>query len=182
MSKALLLIDIQNDYFEGGLSELVDPLQAADNAKKILTIFRENKLPIIHVQHINTREGATFFLPNTDGVKIHAAVQPLENEYVITKHTPNSFFETRLSSILNENNINSLVVCGMMSHMCIDTTVRAAKDYAIDITLVEDACATKDLSFQGVTISARTVHCAFMAGLSGMFAKVIGASELKILP
>ncbi|GLC81334.1 cysteine hydrolase family protein [Lacrimispora brassicae] len=180
MSKALLLIDIQNDYFKGGLSELVDPLQAVDNAKKILTTFRENKLPVIHIQHINTREGATFFLPNTVGVKIHVAVEPLESEYIVIKHAPNSFFETNLGSILKENNIESLVVCGMMSHMCIDTTVRAAKDYGIDVTLIEDACTTKDLSFNGTTIPAKTVHNSFMAALNGMFAKVIKTSELII--
>lgn len=180
MSKALLLIDIQNDYFKGGLSELVDPLQAVSNAQKALNTFRENDLPIIHVQHISTEEDATFFLPNTDGVKFHATVEPLKSEHIVIKHTPNSFFETNLATIIKENNIKSLIVCGMMSHMCIDTTVRAAKDYGLDVTLLEDACTTKNLTFNITTISAKTVHYAFMAALNGMFAKVIRTSELKI--
>ena len=171
--KALLIIDVQNDYFEGGKSELYNSKVALQNIEKVLMIFRQRNLPVIHVQHINTREGATFFLPNTDGVLIHKNITPLESEYIVTKHAPNSFFETNLLDIMKENNINDLVICGMMSHMCIDTTTRACKDFGIKVTLLNDACATKDLSFNGEIIPAETVHNTFMASLNGMFANVI---------
>lgn len=180
MSKALLLIDIQNDYFEGGLYELADSLQAVKNAQNALNTFRESNLLIIHVKHINISEDATFFLPNSKGAMIHHKVEPLNNEHIITKYTPNSFFETNLDAIIKMNDIKSLIVCGMMSHMCIDTTVREAKNYGLDITLLEDACTTRDLIFNGVTIPAKTVHLTFMAALNGAFAKVIKTSELKI--
>ncbi len=171
--KALLIIDVQNDYFEGGKSELYNPKAALKNIEKVLMIFRQRNLPVIHVQHINNREGATFFLPNTHGVLIHKNITPLESEYIVTKHAPNSFFETNLLDILKENSINELVICGMMSHMCIDTTTRACKDFGIKVTLLNDACATKNLSFHGEIIPAQTVHNTFMASLNGMFANVI---------
>ena len=171
--KALLIIDVQNDYFEGGKSELYNSKVALQNIEKVLMIFRQRNLPVIHVQHINNREGATFFLPNTDGVLIHKNITPLESEYIVTKHAPNSFFETNLLDIMKENNINDLVICGMMSHMCIDTTTRACKDFGIKVTLLNDACATKNLSFNGEIIPAETVHNTFMASLNGMFANVI---------
>ena len=171
--KALLIIDVQNDYFEGGKSELYNSKVALQNIEKVLMIFRQKNLPVIHVQHINNREGATFFLPNTDGVLIHKNITPLESEYIVTKHAPNSFFETNLLDIMKENNINDLVICGMMSHMCIDTTTRACKDFGIKVTLLNDACATKNLSFNGEIIPAETVHNTFMASLNGMFANVI---------
>ena len=180
MSKALLLIDIQNDYFAGGKSELFEPEKALDAAAKVLDMFRRNGLPVIHVQHVNTREGATFFLPNTDGVKIHARLTPRDGESVVVKHAPNSFYDTDLSSIIKEKQIAELVVCGMMTHMCIDTTVRAAKDYGISVTLVHDACATKDLAFGGKKLPASMVQAAYLAGLNGMFAKITVASELQL--
>lgn len=179
LKRALMIIDVQNDYFEGGRSELYNPLRALSNIKKVLDVFRKEKLPVIHIQHINTHEGATFFLPDTDGVLIHKELTRQDNEYLVIKHAPNSFLGTNLLDILKENNIKDVVICGMMSHMCIDTTTRACMDHGITVTLLEDACATKNLVFNDKTIPAETVHNAFMASLNGMFAKVIKTTDLN---
>jgi nicotinamidase-related amidase len=105
----------------------------------MLQRFLDPVEPIVNIQQIKDshrlREGATFFLPNTHGAEIHKALSPEPNEDVVIKHAPNSFFETNLHEIIKEKRIFELVVCGMMTHMCIDTTVRAAKDYKIPITL-----------------------------------------------
>jgi nicotinamidase-related amidase len=77
MKTALLLIDIQNDYFEGGTMTLVNADHASENAKLLLENFRNKNLPIIHIQHIATKPGATFFLPDTAGVEIHKNVRPV---------------------------------------------------------------------------------------------------------
>lgn len=180
MQKALLIVDVQNDYFEGGKSELDKPLSALQNLERVLHLFREKGLPVIHVQHINTRVGASFFLPDTEGVLIHKNVAPLENEVVIVKHSPSSFLDTNLAAVLREENITDLIIGGMMSHMCIDTTTRACMDHGIEVTLLEDACATKSLVYRGNTIAAETVHNVFMASLNGVFAKVIKTSELSV--
>lgn len=181
MKQALLIIDVQNDYFAGGKSELCNPMAALGNIEKLLGHFRAAHLTIIHIQHINTREGATFFLPGTNGALIHEHLTPKEGEHHVIKHAPNSFFETNLLEIIKDNGINELVVCGMMSHMCIDTTIRACKDFGIKVTLIDDACATKNLSWAGQTIPAETVHQVFMASLNGMFATVIKASAFLSL-
>jgi nicotinamidase-related amidase len=180
LKKALLIVDVQNDYFEGGKSELHNPLAALSNIEKALDTFRKKELPIIHVQHISVGERAAFFLPDTDGALIHKNLTPADNEYLVVKHAPNSFLGTNLSDILKENDINEIVVCGMMSHMCIDTTVRACMDYGIKATLLEDACATKNLMFHNETIPAETVHNVYMASLNGVFADVVKTNELHI--
>jgi len=180
LKKALLIIDVQNDYFADGKSELVNPLRALSNIIEVLRIFREEKLPIIHIQHINTSEGATFFLPNTEGALIHKDLTPADGEYLVVKHAPNSFLDTNLLDILKENNITEVIICGMMSHMCIDTTVRACMDYGIKVVLLEDACATKNLMFRDSVIDAELVHNVFMASLNGMFARVIKTSEINL--
>jgi len=177
MTTALLIIDIQNDYFPGGRMELVGSPAASLEAKALLQAFRARGLPVIHVQHVSTRPGATFFLPDTEGVRIHESVQPAAGESVVTKHFPNAFRETGLAEALRERGVDTLVVAGMMSHMCIDTSTRAAADAGFACTLAHDACATRDLAFGGTTIPAAQVHAAFMAAMNGAFAKVVTAGE-----
>ncbi len=126
MKSAFIIVDIQNDYFKGGRNELYQPEQAASNAKCVLDHYRKKGLPVYHVQHISNREGATFFLPGTEGAENHKLVKPQPGEKVFVKHTPNSFFDTGLADELTDQHIENITVCGMMSHMCIDTTVRAA--------------------------------------------------------
>ena len=178
MSKALIIIDIQNDYFQGGNCELVNPIEASLKAKELLEYFRKNNMPVFHVQHINLRKGATYFLPNTKGVQIHENVKPLENEIIIEKNFPNSFLETNLESELEKQNIKELVICGMMSHMCIDSTTRAAFDLGFDCILAHDACTTKDLVFLDKKVNASEVHNSFMSALGSIFSKVLDTKSI----
>lgn len=172
MNKALLIIDIQNDYFENGANKLVNPEAASANAKLLLDQFRADSLPVIHIQHIATRPTAKFFLPNTKGIEIKDILRPMGNEKVIVKHYPNSFRDTELLVYLKEKGITNLVICGMMTHMCIDATVRAAKDYGFDVELIGDACATKDLEINGNTVKASDVQNSFLAALNYSYATV----------
>lgn len=178
MAACLILVDLQNDYFVGGNMELVHIKQAADNARKLLGNFRSKNLPIIHIQHISTRPGATFFLPNTKGVEINEMVSPINGEITIRKNYPNSFRETKLWEILKKTAKDTVVICGAMSHMCVDATTRAAFDYRLNCVVVEDACATRDLVFKDKTIKASEVHAAFMAALSAVYAKVLTTNEI----
>ena len=173
MNTALVLIDIQNDYFENGTMKLVGSDKASDNARLILDKFRADSLPIIHIQHIATSATATFFLPNTAGAEIHEKVKPLGQEKVIVKHFPNSFKETELHDYLKSENITHLVICGMMTHMCIDATARAAKDLGYNIVLIGDACATKDLEINGQIVKSEEVQNSFLAALNSYYARVI---------
>lgn len=180
MNTALLLVDIQNDYFPDGRNELVGSDAAAANAADVLAVFRQNFWPVYHVQHISTQPGATFFLPETDGAKIHSSVAPVSGEELIIKHKPDSFLETDLQERLSMKKIKRLVMAGMMTHMCIDTTVRSAKAKGYDVVLLHDACATRDLVWNGKTIPAATVHNAFMASLDKAFAAVVPSRELEV--
>jgi len=178
MQTGLLIIDIQNDYFAGGNNPLTGSERAAEQANKLLTAFRSKQLPIIHVRHISTRSGATFFLPGTRGSEIYRSVQPMAGEPVIIKHFPNSFRDTGLLDTLRKMGIDRPVICGMMTHMCVDSTVRAAFDHGFNCILASDACATKDLSKEGVKVEAEYVQRAFIHALSGMFAEVRGADDI----
>lgn len=178
MTSALVLIDLQNDYFAGGAMELAAADEAVMRARSLLQAFRTRALPIFHVQHIATRPGATFFLPGTTGVRIHAAVEPAAEEAVITKHFPSGFRETTLLESLRAARATRLVVAGMMTHMCVDTTVRAAADLGFECILAQDGCATKALQFAGREVDAQQVQLAYLAALNGAFAKVRSAEAI----
>ncbi|MEN5379223.1 cysteine hydrolase family protein [Sphingobacterium kitahiroshimense] len=176
MSKALIIIDVQNDYFENGAMELVNPIPASENTKKLLEHFRKENLTVVHVQHVSP-EGAPFFAPGTRGVEIHDNVKPLEGEKVITKHYPNSFRDTDLLAYLKENDVTELVITGMMTHMCVDAGTRAAFDFGFDCTVISDACATRDLEINGQHVKAADVHHAFLAALTFFYAKIQDTEE-----
>jgi len=177
MNTALLIIDVQNDYFEGGTMSLVGTDKASENIKLLLQKFRTEHQPVVYIQHIATSPGATFFIPNTIGTEIHASIKPLDNEKVIIKHYPNSFRETDLPEHLKSLDIANLVICGMMTHMCIDATTRAAKDLGFECTLIADACATKDLEINGKIVTAENVHNSFLAALNYFYSTVTNTNE-----
>ena len=177
MTQALVLIDIQNDYFPGGAMELVGSPAAAERARVLLDAFRAARLPVIHMQHVSLRPGATFFLPDTPGVEIHERVAPAAGETVIRKHYPNSFRETGLLEHLRREQVSELVIGGMMTHMCVDSSTRAAVDLGFKCTLAGDACATRALALEGTTVPAESVHTAFLAALNGLFARVTSAES-----
>ena len=161
-SIALLIIDIQDFYFDGN-GRLEGCVEASLVAKRILEMFRDKNLPVIHVMH-GTKS------------KIHVNVLPIEGEKVIVKNEINSFRGTDLLEYLHQKHIKKLIICGMMTHMCLEGTTRAAVDYGFDCTVIADACATRDLKFGNEVVKARDVHISTLATLT-YYAKVITAEE-----
>jgi nicotinamidase-related amidase len=176
--KLLLCIDLQRDYFPTGKFPLPGMPAAAKNAAQLLQTFRTEKQPVIHIRHTELDPAATFFIPNSDGAMIEESVSPLSGETVIEKNFPNSFRETSLEHELQRLQPEELVICGAMSNMCIDATVRAAIDLGFNCRIIEDACAAASLEFQGQTIEASQVHAAFMAALADAGAKVESLADL----
>lgn len=177
MTRALILIDIQNDYFSGGAMALEGMEAAAANARLALDAFRDRGLPLVHIQHLSVRPGATFFVPNTPGAEISAAVKPAAGEPLVQKNFPNAFRNTGLLETLRERGITEVYITGAMSHMCVDATTRAAFDLGFACTVLEDACATRALTFKGAAIPAAQVHAAFMAALAVPYAKVLSTRD-----
>jgi nicotinamidase-related amidase len=177
MDTALLVIDIQNDYFPGGSNPLYGADKAASKAADVIGFFRGKGRPVVYIQHLAARPDATFFAPGTRGAEIAPAVRPRDGEKIVVKHFPNSFRETDLDAHLKSLGVKKIVVCGMMTHMCVDATVRAAKDIGYGVTVIGDACATRDLAIWGRSVAAGEVHRSFLAALSYFYADVVTADE-----
>lgn len=166
---ALFIIDIQKFYYPGGKWELENPEPAGKNAAKLLGHFRENGQLTVHIRH-NTQPG----------FEIHPDVLPLNGEKVITKNHVNSFRETDLLPFLRENKIKRLVICGMMTHMCVEAATRAGADLGFQVTLIADACATKALEFNGHVTAAEDVHNAVLSAMQDSYAQVVSTGDFLI--
>lgn len=175
--QALVVIDIQNDYFPGGKWTLHNMDAAADNAARLLAAARAAGDLVVHVRHEFPTADAPFFAPGTAGAQIHPKVQNQAGEHVVLKNHINSFRETDLKAVLDRNGIEQLVICGAMSHMCVDAATRAANDHGYRCTVVHDACASRDLEFNGVRIPAEQTHAAFMSALGFGYAAALSTDE-----
>lgn len=178
MSKrAIIVVDLQNEYLSTGKLPLVGLEPALDNAAQIIAEARAKGDVLIHVRHEMTQPGAPVFVPGSDAVQIIPAVVPAEGEKVLVKNYPNSFRDTQLKQVLDEQGVKDLVVIGAMSHMCVEATTRAAADFGYAVTVVHDACATMDLAFGAVKVPAAQVHATAMAALSFAYASLASTDE-----
>jgi nicotinamidase-related amidase len=177
MKQALLVIDIQNDYFDGGAMALYQAEEMLQQSNKLIAYGEEHNYPIYIIQHVGS-ENASFFIPETEGVQLHPKLNISNATAVIQKHYPNSFRDTTLQHELEQKGISELIVCGAMTHMCIDTTVRTGFDLGYNITLISDACATKDLLFEDHKVDAVDVQAAYLAALGQAFCRVINIETL----
>lgn len=166
---ALLIVDIQNFYFPGDGPGLVNAEQASLNAKEILEIFREKNQLVVHVRHKSDK-----------GFEIHKNVEPAANEKVITKEEVNSFQNTDLLEYLKNNNINRLIIIGMQTQMCVEAAIRAGHDFGFECIVIHDACATRDLKFNGKIVKAEDVQTSTLATITdGGYGKVIDLKTFK---
>jgi nicotinamidase-related amidase len=181
MADALVVIDIQNEYFPGGAIPLPDAEGAARRAAEAIASARASGVRVFHVRHEEPGSDQ-WFVPGSRGAEIHAAVVPAEGEPVVLKHHPNSFLETDLGERLAELGAGRVAFCGMMTSMCVDATVRAAADHGLDAVLLDDACAAPDLEHRGRRVPADAVHAAFCGALADGIATVVGTADFAAAP
>jgi nicotinamidase-related amidase len=174
---ALLVIDIQNFYFEKGALPLTGSVAAAEEARRVLEVFRTKKLPIVHIRHAAKNIQFAGGEPTDPQYRIRPEVAPAAGEKVITKHFANSFRETDLLDYLKQQKVTSLVIVGMQTHMCVEAAARAAADLGFDVTVIAEACATRPLSYGGKTAPADMVHTAALAAINGNYGRVVGIGE-----
>ncbi len=169
LSKAVLvLIDIQNEYFEGPL-KLSGVEEATAAAAGLLARARAAGTPVIHIRHKGQPGGA--FDPNAPRGAIHASVAPIEGETVIDKTLPNSYAGTSLAEAMSTYPDRQPIFAGHMTHLCLSATVRSALDHGALATIAVDATATRDLPDpMGGVVVAADVHRATIAALSDRFA------------
>ena len=176
MSKrAILVVDLQNEYWPTGNMPLEGIEAAAENAARVIAHARTKGDLVVNIRH--EIPGGPIFVPGSTGAQINDVVTPAGDEAVITKNFPNSFRDTGLKALLDENGVRDVIVIGAMSHMCIDATTRAANDHGFATTTIHDACATRDIEFGGQTAPAAHVHTAIMGALAFLYGDVVSTQD-----
>ncbi|NLS13331.1 isochorismatase family protein [Vibrio sp. SM6] len=174
--RALIVIDIQNDYFSGGQWPLHNMEASAEKAVQVLEYSRQKGDLVVHVCHENGPNDA-FFVPGTSGVEIHTSVRPIGGEHTLAKHHINAFLETDLKAHLDSHQIQEVTLVGSMSHLCIAAAARAAADFGYTVTVVHDACATHLLQFNEVVVAPEAVQAANMYAIDFGYGQVKSAEE-----
>ncbi len=170
-NSALIMVDCQNTY-RRGVMQLTNVESAIIEAQKLLQMARDLKVPIIHIQH-DAGVGTPYDVTAEIG-QISAEVAPKNGENVITKNYPNAFIATPLEAQLKALDIESLVLAGFMTHMCINSTARGAFNLGFKPTVVASACATRSLvGVNGKTVDAQTMHDSALAAVRDLFAVVV---------
>ncbi|GBQ07459.1 cysteine hydrolase family protein [Saccharibacter floricola] len=175
---ALLLIDIQNDYFPNGKFPLPEMIEIGLRCQNILNAARKNDLSVVHIQHIFPKGMGDFLCAGTQGSHIHECVAPLSNEIIITKEFPNSFHKTTLNKHLLKLGCKHVILVGAMTQMCIDATARAALDLGYQVTICDDAIAAQRVTLQGINLDTAQVNAAFLSALSMAQARVVPSTQL----
>jgi nicotinamidase-related amidase len=181
MSDALVVIDIQNEYFPGGALALPHAERAAGRAAEAIEASRRAGVPVVHIRH-EEPDSDQWFVPGSRGADTYEGVAPGDGELVIVKHFPNSFLDTELAEQLSSLGASRVAFCGMMTSMCVDATVRAAADLGLAPVLVDDACAAPDLEHRGTSVPAEAVHAAFCGALGDEIATLMAAREFTAGP
>ena len=153
----LLVIDPQNDYFEGGLYPLWNTQVTLNNMLTAMKMALEDDMPIILVQHVaDVSAGiAPFFNPETTGVDIHSEIKLLASKAsVVVKHFADAFEQTNLQELLVELNVDQLLLCGMMTQNCITHTALSKSAEAYDVKILSDACTTKEALLHLIALKA----------------------------
>ncbi len=171
---AIVLIDCQMEYVDGHLP-LAGVEAALAEIARLLELAREKGVPVVHVAHRGASGG--LFASDGPGGEIAPQAAPREGERVVGKTKPNAFAGTDLDAALEEVGRKNLIVAGFMTHMCVSSTVRAALDLGYACTVVDSACATRDLpDGHGGVVEARALHRAELVALSDRFAVVVDDS------
>jgi len=178
---ALLVIDFQNEYFDGRMP-IPDGKAALNNAKRLIEMADDSGMPVFHIQHV-TPSGAPIFAEDGATVAFHSDIQPAGNHVVVRKSSVSVFPSTDIDAQLKAKGIKTLLISGLMTHACVAGATRDAVPLGYDVIVADDACATRDLTgADGKTVPHDVLHQASLVSLSDAFADVQTTNAILALP
>ncbi|MEW5912293.1 MAG: cysteine hydrolase family protein [Thermodesulfobacteriota bacterium] len=176
MPRALLVIDVQNEYFSGALP-VSHPPGSLDNVLRAMDAAQARGVPIAVIQHAAAAPDASVFRLGSPAWELHPAVAARPRDVLIDKRLPGSFTGTRLAAWLAEKGADTVVICGYMSQMCCDTTSRQAFHRGLAVEFLSDATGTLDIKNYAGAVTAEELHRAVLVTQAMRFAKVMSTVE-----
>ena len=177
---ALLVIDFQNEYFTGSLP-IPNGIGALQNARALVDYADRHDWKVVHVQHIAPVE-SPLFAANSRNAEISSDIRSGPSHLLITKTSVSVFASTDLAETLKADGVTHLVLCGLMTHACVAGAARDAVPAGFDVVVVADACATRDIEFNGTySVSHEMLHLSALAEIADTFGSVVNTRDLLSL-
>ncbi|MFX4262309.1 cysteine hydrolase family protein [Pelotomaculum propionicicum] len=176
MKRALLVIDVQNEYFSGKLPVTYPP-GSLERIVKVIEAARSKQIPLVFIQHSALQKDAAAFKKGSAEWKLHPEIAAIPCEHLVEKTLPGSFTGTDLESWLRERGIDTVVITGYMTQMCCDTTARQAFHLGLSVEFLSDATGTLQISNEAGTSAAEELHRAILVTQAARFSKVLTTEQ-----
>jgi nicotinamidase-related amidase len=175
MSRALLVIDVQNEYFSGALP-ITHP---AGHLEQILRVMdaAEGRIPVVVIQHTFTQPDKPFFQRGTPAWQLHPEVAGRPRDVLFEKNLPGSFTKTGLEDWLREREVSTVTIAGYMTHMCCDTTARQAVHRGFNVEFLSDATGTLPLANAAGQVTAEELHRSILCAQQMLLSEVLPSSD-----
>lgn len=175
--RALIVIDVQNEYVTGDLPIEYPPVQdSLTNIGRAIDAAHAHAIPVIVVQHVE-QPGASLFARDSHGAELHPVVASRAYDHFIEKTLPSSFAGTDLAEWLADHEIDTLSVVGYMTHNCNVSTVLHASHAGMKVEYLNDATGALPYENDAGYASAEEIHRAFTVVMHSRFAAVVGTSD-----
>ncbi|MFO0812383.1 MAG: cysteine hydrolase family protein [Gemmatales bacterium] len=177
MSRALLVIDVQNEYFTGALP-ITHPMGHLEQILGVMDAAAK-KIPTVVIQHHFTDPKLPMFQKGTKGWEQHPEVAKRPRDLLVEKTLPGSFTNTPLEAWLREKGITTVTIAGYMTHMCCDTTAREAVHRGFQVEFLRDATGTLPLTNSAGSVTAEELHRAILCAQQMLLSEVVDAKTWK---
>lgn len=175
MKRALLVIDVQNEYFTGKMP-VIYPAGSLGNILLAMNCAADRGIPVILIQHSSPKD-SNVFAKGSDGWQIHKDVLACKHDYVIEKKLPGSFTGTGLEDLLKQEGVDTVVISGYMTQMCCDTTSRQAMHLGYAVEFLSDATGTLAFTNNAGSVTAEELHKAILVTQASLFSKVLSTMD-----
>lgn len=176
MKRALLVIDVQNEYFTGKMP-VTYPESSFGNILRAIEFANDNRIPVVVIQHTAPQPDAQTFRKDSNEWRLHPQIEALHREVLIEKNLPGSFTGTELEQWLRDRDIDTVVIAGYMTQMCCDTTARQALHLGFSVEFLFDATGTLNISNYAGTVTAEVLHRAILVTQAMRFSKVLTTEQ-----
>lgn len=176
MKRALLVVDVQNEYFSG-LLPVTYPKDSLNNILKSMDFANQQGIPIVVIQHSAPQKDSKTFLKGSQGWDLHTEIANRPYSHLVEKHLPGGFTGTDLESYLRKQEIDTVVISGYMTQMCCDTTARQAVHLGLGVEFLSDVTGTLDISNYAGKVTAEELHRSILVTQAMRFSKVMSTDE-----
>lgn len=176
MRRALLVIDVQNEYFTGQLP-VTYPVGSLENIVQVMQSAAEQQIPIVVVQHTEPEDESGVFQKGSPAWELHPQLAHFPHALRLEKNLPGSFTGTDLEAWLKQHEIDTVVIAGYMTQMCCDTTARQACHLGFAVEFLSDATGTLAFENEAGRATAEELHRATLVTQGFFPNKVISTSE-----